>query len=322
MRAALLAALAAVSAAPLPAQTVRVWLDGDPDVLNVGDRLRVRFRTAAPAYVAVLHIATDGRWEILYPETPWAPNYVTPGRVYALPSAAWDSWWTVTGPSGIGYLVAVAAPQPLRLEAVRLGNRWDFSMVGGVVQGDPFWAVERMVRLLVPDPWSPYAVDVYTYYVGGRFRYPRYACIDGVVGYFDPWTYVCSCDRLALLLREYPTYYDTRYVVPVRGSRYWGAYGGVTVEGGYRYKAPATSGAVPVTPPRPAAEGLGGARVTTPRGSALPRGQVTGQPRPAPRPEPEPAASSGRPEPVAQPVSQQPPAEPRPPRETRTRPPR
>jgi len=188
--------------------------------------------------------------------------------------------------------------------------------------------MERIARLLVGDPWAPYGVNVYTYYVGYRTPYPRYACIDGISGYFDPWTYTCSCDLLVVLLREYPSYYDTRTVVIARGSRYWGQFVGVTADGGYRYKAPATAGGgryVPDTPPRPAEGGLGGARLTTPRGGAVPRGQVTGEPRPAPRPEPpSPQSSGGRPDPIAKPhaaVPDEPPTEPRPPQETRTRPP-
>ena len=52
-------------------QEPRIWLDRGVDpVLEVGDRVRIYYRTNADAYVAILQIDTDGTTRMLYPRSP------------------------------------------------------------------------------------------------------------------------------------------------------------------------------------------------------------------------------------------------------------
>lgn len=199
----------------------RIWVEGERDFYRRGDRLPIRFSTSEDAYVAVIHIDPDGNLEFLYPASPWDDEYVQGGRVYSATQGAYGGHLLVRGGGGIGYLYIVAAPVPLDYGSFRRRgfNDWDWSYAGRGVRGDPFWALEQLTRMLVPD-WGyvPHAADYVSYYVGGRTRYPSYACDSGWGGQYGwnsrpAWgwnSYASSCDRLELFLRERPYYFDAR----------------------------------------------------------------------------------------------------------------
>jgi hypothetical protein len=199
----------------------RLWVEDERDYFRRGDRLRIRFSTSDDAYVALVHIDTDGNLDFLYPLDPWSDSFVRGGLVHSLPRG-YQSGWTVRGRPGIGYVFLIASPVPLDYGyfAGRRGGSWDWSYAGRAVHGDPFWAMEQITRVLVPGwPYTPYAVDHYSYYVDGRFRYPHYACADRYRGLDRGWGWYPSfgdCDRLHLFLREQPYYYDARLY---RGDR-------------------------------------------------------------------------------------------------------
>jgi hypothetical protein len=191
----------------------RVWVENDRDYYRSGDRLQVRFTTSSDAYVAVIHIDSQGYLDFLYPANPWDDEYVQGGRVYSLPRG-FGNGAIVRGSRGIGYLYIIASPVPLDYRAFRHGGSygWDWSYAGRDVRGDPFWAFEQLTRLLVPDyGYVPYATDYYSYYVGGYSRYPAYACADGWSRRGWGWSpYADSCSRLDLFLRRNPYYFDAR----------------------------------------------------------------------------------------------------------------
>ncbi len=198
----------------------RLWLERERDYYRRGERLDVRFSVAEDAYVAVIHIDTDGDLDFLYPRSPWDEGYVRGGRSYTLPGVS-AAGWLVRGRPGIGYFYLVASPEPLdyRNFSGRRGGGWDWSYAGRSVRGDPFWAMEQISRFLVADPYVPYATDYYSYYVDGRYRYPSYACADryGASGRGWGWSSAYGpCDRLDYFLREHPYYYDARLY---RGDR-------------------------------------------------------------------------------------------------------
>jgi hypothetical protein len=192
---------------------VRVWLDNDRDILRPGDRTRVLVRTTEDAYVAVVHIDTNGDVEFLYPYSPYDEGYLRGGRTYALPTRA-GGYLRVSGGYGVGYVFAIASTEPLDYRRFQnswyRGNRWDASHN---ITGDPFYAMERYEHELVRDvDYGYHDTDYYSYHVGRRYTYPRYACYDG----YGPWyssrsTYWGTCDRVRVLLLERPYYYDTRY---------------------------------------------------------------------------------------------------------------
>jgi hypothetical protein len=191
----------------------RLWVDGDRDQYRAGERLRVRFSTSEDAHVALIHVDPDGRMEFLFPSSPWESDLVRGGRSHSLPRA-YQSGLAVRGRPGIGYLYLIASPAPLdyRHFSRGRGSPWDWSYGGQMVRGDPFWAMEQISRLLVPE-YAPYATDYYSYHVGGRHQYPSYACADRYGAVRGGWGWSSSygpCSRLDLFLRQHPYYYDAR----------------------------------------------------------------------------------------------------------------
>jgi hypothetical protein len=210
---------------------VRVWMDGDRDIYRIGDRSRVLVRTDRDAYVAVLHIDTDGNVEVLFPSSPGDDGYLRGGRAYSVrPRGA--QYISMRGGYGIGYVFAVASSEPLDNRVLRdlhyrRAGSWDPNYN---VYGDPFRAMERYERLLVGDwGWGEHDSDYYTYHVGRRYTHPRYACYDSYGAWYGSRSvYYDSCDRVRVLLVQVPYYYDTRYyrgdrrVYYARGSGYYG----------------------------------------------------------------------------------------------------
>lgn len=199
---------------------VQVWLDGSRDVYRPGERIRARVRSDRDGYLAVFHIDTNGDVDIIYPYSENEDGWIEAGRTMHLGSRGGYDYVRSRGGYGMGYIMAVTLDEPLELWRVRelYGVRtagWDGNRS---IFGDPFYAMDELVRAIVPEPAVGYeSVDYATYHVGRRYRYPRYACYDG----FGPWysyrgVYWDDCDRVRVLLVSYPWYYDTHRW---RGSR-------------------------------------------------------------------------------------------------------
>jgi hypothetical protein len=237
---------------PVDFVRARVWVDDDRDFFRRGDRMRVRFSTSEDAYVAVVHIDTDGNLEFLYPSSPWDQGFVRGGREHTLPRTGASAGWGVRGSPGIGYLYVIAAPVPLDFGYFQAGRGglWDWSYAGRTVRGDPFWALQQMTRLLLPDRgYVPYAADHYTYYLEGRHRYPAYACAPwGAHGGWGWSSGFGSCDRLDLFVRQNPYYFDARRF---RGDRrhVWARYDSLDPRPNLR-NAPGRAGPATLPPRR------------------------------------------------------------------------
>ena len=204
---------------------VRVSLDSNRDLFRPGEYTRVLVRATQDAYVAVVHITPDGDVEFLWPNDYYGDGYMRGGAQYAVTSRGGVRGLRIGSGYGIGYVLAVASDEPLDLRRVRdyyyrRSASWDPNLN---VVGDPFRAMERLARLLVPDYDDGYgAVDWYTYHVGSqRYRYPRYACYETYGSWYTSRSsYYDGCDRVRVLLVSAPYYYDTRYYRGDR-SRYW-----------------------------------------------------------------------------------------------------
>jgi len=200
---------------------VRVQMENERDLFRPGEVARVLVRATQDAYVAVVHITPDGDVEFLWPRDYDDDGYMRGGAQYAVSSRGGVRGLRIGSGYGIGYVLAVASDEPLDLRRVRdyyyrRSTSWDPNLN---VVGDPFHAMERLARLLVPDYDDGYgAVDWYTYHVGSqRYRYPRYACYDSYGSWYTSRSsYYDGCDRVRVLLVESPYYYDTRYY---RGDR-------------------------------------------------------------------------------------------------------
>jgi hypothetical protein len=202
-----------------PQSRVQVWLDGGRDVYRPGERVRVRVRSQQDGYLAVFHIDTNGDVDIIYPRSEAEDGWIDGGRTLTLGSRNYD-YVRSRGGYGMGYIMAVTLDEPLELWRVRemYGIRtagWDGNR--GVF-GDPFYAMDELVRAIVPEGAFGYeGVDYATYHVGRRYRYPRYACYDGYGDWYSyRGAYWNDCDRVRILLVSYPWYYDTHRW---RGSR-------------------------------------------------------------------------------------------------------
>ncbi|HUE96262.1 MAG TPA: DUF4384 domain-containing protein [Longimicrobiaceae bacterium] len=213
-------ASATLGAGPAEAQVgARIWLEEEPDYFRRGDRMNVSFSVSDDAYVAVVHVDTDGNLDFVYPASPWDNEFVRGGRIHSLPTRGGSSW-TVRGRAGIGYFYLIVSPDPLDFSYFRgRGSMpWDWGYAGRVISGDPFVAFDQLSRMLLPRwPYAPYAFDYYSDYVGGVHRYPTYACSDRYLDYGWGWTpSYGACGRLDYFLRDHPYYYDTRLY---RGDR-------------------------------------------------------------------------------------------------------
>jgi hypothetical protein len=201
---------------------VQVWMDRD--LFGLGDRNRVRVRADNDGYLAVFHIDTNGDVDIIFPRSEQDDGWVQGGRTLNLGSrGGWD-YLNVRGGYGMGYVLAVTLDEPLELWRVRdlYSPRYAGWDAGRSVYGDPFYAMDEIVRAIVPEQAYGYeAVDYYTYHVGRRrYNYPRYACYDGYGDWYNDVYYDYygrgSCDRVRVILVHRPYYYDTyRW----RGSR-------------------------------------------------------------------------------------------------------
>ncbi|WP_420125218.1 DUF4384 domain-containing protein [Longimicrobium sp.] len=202
---------------------VRVWVDNHRDFFRSSDRLRVRVRSEHDGYLAVFHIDTNGDVDILYPRSEHDDGWVERGRTLTLGSRGRYDHLNVRGGHGVGYVMAVALEEPLELWRVRDLYRprfagWDADRS---IYGDPFYAMDEIVRAVVPETSYGYeSVDYYTYHIGRRYEYPRYACYDGYGDWYSDYSYSyygrSRCDRVRVILINRPWYYDTyRW----RGSR-------------------------------------------------------------------------------------------------------
>ncbi len=223
-----------------PHLSAAIWRDGGDDLFRRGERVRLRFRVSDDAYVAVVHIGTGGEMELLYPYNAWNDGFVRGPRVYSVASNPASLHWSANGRDGIGYIYLLGSPVPLDLDFFRQRRGYAGDPFGGrrLVRGDPFYAMDNLLPLLLPRwRYAGYAEDVFTYYLGDRHRYPSYACYDRTPerGWFDS-PYYPRCDRVTTLLGYYPSYYDTRRY---RGDRrvYQDRLRGGTVTHGYKERA-------------------------------------------------------------------------------------
>ncbi|HKJ02238.1 MAG TPA: DUF4384 domain-containing protein [Longimicrobiales bacterium] len=200
----------------------RIWLDrGDQPLLQRGDRVRVYYRTAGDAYVAIFHIDTDGTVQLLHPRAPEDDHFAQAGRDYRLLFPQ-SSYWFVDEYPGKGYFFLVASPEPFDFSAFDYEpyeRGWNLTSVGRTVYEDPYLAMDEYVARLIPD-WetAPYALDFIAYDVGEEHDYPRFLCYDchGYRSYaaWNPYSYACTSFRVVIW--DDPYFYPTyRY----RGDR-------------------------------------------------------------------------------------------------------
>lgn len=189
---------------------VRLRADrGDHD-LRQGQVPRLRLDTRGRGYAAVVQVDTDGRVSFLYPASPRHDGRVSGRR--SIPLEGSRLAWRGQGRArpGVAYVMALASERPLRLEAFAGWGeeRWDRDLY---VRGDPYRALDRIAAALVRGIAAPTSADYVSYRVGGRERYPWWACYND----FDSWESdrqprSMGCDVVERRLRRDPGYYEAR----------------------------------------------------------------------------------------------------------------
>jgi uncharacterized protein DUF4384 len=199
-------------AAHSPRLDVDVWTNKEEGgVYRQGEPMRVFFRPSADSYVLIYNVDTEGYIHLVYPYGPDDPDRLEGGRTYQVPSRNDPYELVADGPTGIEYVVAIASPEPFRDLPWYLTGNYDPRDHGdeyrddegdngdngdsGVIVGDPYVGMDRVVRRVVPRGLEDEVATADTYfYIERRVEYPRYVCADchSYGGWFDPYGDVCT----------------------------------------------------------------------------------------------------------------------------------
>lgn len=203
------AALAVVpveNAARASRLSIDVWTNKEEGgVYRSGEQMKIFFRPNVDSYVLIYNIDTEGFIHVIYPYGPEDPERLEGGRTYQIPSRQDPYDLVADGPQGIEYVVALAAPFPYRDLPWYLSGRLadegppsgsdEGDEESGVIVGDPYLGMDRIVRRIVPAGREEEVATADTYfYIERRVEYPRYVCADchshGV--WYDPYYDNCS----------------------------------------------------------------------------------------------------------------------------------
>lgn len=218
-----LALFASLSGPPAPAQAARldedrprvsVWTDQGDDPYQTGRSARVYVRADRDAYVTIFRVDTDGRVRVLFPRDPWEDDFVRGGREFEIQATRDDDAFYVDDYPGVGYIFAVASPDPFDYDPITSGDHWDYRLIAdGRVRGDPYVALTDLAQRIVPENDSDWDYDLVPYYVEQHYDYPRFLCYDchSYASYtaWDPYAY--SCVRFRIVVFDDPYYYPYRY---------------------------------------------------------------------------------------------------------------
>ncbi|MFN8571027.1 MAG: DUF4384 domain-containing protein [Gemmatimonadaceae bacterium] len=153
------------------APAVRLWFDGNTQLLRFGSVARVRFETDEDAYVIVGRVDSDGRMSILFPYNRTQRPFVRGGVSNIVRSRRGGSSYSFVSTErwGMGFVFAVASYEPM--DVSRFQNR-DFESYDGVMNamarrysGNPQRIVERFAPWVLYDRDTPYDYDILNYSV-------------------------------------------------------------------------------------------------------------------------------------------------------------
>ena len=195
---------------------IELWTNrGDGAVYTRGENVQLYFRLDQDAYVTIFRVDTDGRVRVLFPREPWEDNFARGGRDFEVDgSQLGRDAFAIDDYPGVGYLFAVAAPDPFVYEQIESGDHWDYRVIAdGRVRGDPYVALTDLANRIVPEGYTDWDYDIVTYNVERHYEYPRFLCYDChsyvSYSYWDPYYY--SCVRFRIFVYDDPWYYPYRY---------------------------------------------------------------------------------------------------------------
>ena len=223
MLATLMLTVFAGSSTPVPATPLRhpgfdrprveVWTNAGDNPYHTGQGARVFMRADRDAYVTIFRVDTDGRVRVLFPLEPWEDGYVRGGHEFEI-QGRYDDAFNVDDYPGVGYVFAVAAPDPFDYDPIVSGDHWDYRAIAdGRVRGDPYVALTDLAERIVTGNGDDWDYDIVPYYVERRYDYPRFLCYDchsyASYRYWNPYSY--SCVRFRIVVFDDPYYYPYRY---------------------------------------------------------------------------------------------------------------
>lgn len=177
-----------------------------------GQWARVFVDADRPTYLTVIRVDTDGRVGVLFPRDPWGETYVRAGARINVTGPGGGRGFAVDDDPGMGYLIALASPEPFDYTQLTRGDHWDYRLIGdGRIEGDPYLALSELANRLAAD--HHYDYDISPYYVGRRYEYPRFVCYDchAYAGYREWDPYHTACTRYRMEIYDDPSYYPYRY---------------------------------------------------------------------------------------------------------------
>ena len=120
-----------VKPVPPPASDLRAWVWLDDDSYDIGDRIRIRFRTNQPAYVYIFADDPSGITRQVFPNYYDQDNFVRGNTRYYIPDSNYSL--QVTGPPGRNTLTIVAVREnyPFLREWRRFSSGDPYPRVGG-----------------------------------------------------------------------------------------------------------------------------------------------------------------------------------------------
>jgi len=147
--------------------TVKVWVDKDPGrtgnaVYQVGEKIKISATVNRDAYVYLFNVNADGTIDLILPNAYDRNNRMKAGEVRTFPPKGARYEYTITGPEGENYVLALAAVRPLSM-----GDIADIRNNRVNVRG--LSNLSRQLSIVVkPVPNKEWASDALRYYVGRR----------------------------------------------------------------------------------------------------------------------------------------------------------
>ena len=193
-----------------PIGRVTVWTDRD-EPYRRGQGARVYLSADEDAHLAVFRVDTDGRVRVLFPREPWGETFVPGERTLEVSGYRGGRSFMVDDDPGVGYLLAVASPDPLEFDDITRGDYWDYRVIdGGRVRGDPYVLLLGLADRITRG--ADYDYDIVPYYVDRHYDYPRFVCYDcHAYASYDEWDpYERACRRFRLEIYDDPSQYPYR----------------------------------------------------------------------------------------------------------------
>lgn len=186
------------------AARISVWTDRE-EPYRRGEWARVYLAAGEPSHVIVFRVDTDGRVRVLFPREPWGETFVRDTRTFEIRAERDGRSFAVDDFPGIGYVFAVASPQPFRYDDITRGDYWDYRAInGGRLRGDPYVLLPDLAARITRG--GDYDYSIAPYHVEGRHDYPRFVCYDcHAAASFEQWDpYERACSRFRLVVYGEP----------------------------------------------------------------------------------------------------------------------